>query len=306
MVGPDGEPRPSRNVTVAERAADHPVAHERRLRPVHRTLLTIVTGLLCGMLLLGTGIALASGPKADIHDLRAHVNVVQNALNEVHASLAKSSDEIRQSLAAADPLAAERADRGGGHHEPTRVHRTQDLPGRDHRPPRRGQRSSSRFQTAQRARRRETIDRFSTPTADPATTIATEGQLARDNQELLGSVREAPRPLRRARRRAPAAARRTGFDGIAVRMLLVFGLLSLVWVPIIYITMRGANDEEHDLRTALLLRQESNRTADLDNQVAAGARDGDDRRARVRRRHPRHAASCCASARARRVPRRGI
>ncbi len=41
---------------------DAPLRRQLRLRPVHRMLLVITTGLLCGALLVGTVIFLVAGP----------------------------------------------------------------------------------------------------------------------------------------------------------------------------------------------------------------------------------------------------
>jgi diguanylate cyclase (GGDEF)-like protein len=47
-------------------------------------------------------------------------------------------------------------------------------------------------------------------------------------------------------------------------------LLGVFWVPIIFVTLRGANTEEQILRATLLQRQESTRRAELDSQIQRG------------------------------------
>ena len=52
-----------------------------RLRPLHRMLLTITTGLLCGILLVGTAFVLVGQPNGNLDNLRHRVVVAENALD---------------------------------------------------------------------------------------------------------------------------------------------------------------------------------------------------------------------------------
>ena len=59
----------------------------------------------------------------------------------------------------------------------------------------------------------------------------------------------------------------SGLDNAVTMVLIGLGVLSLLWAPVIYITMRGANTEERMLRTALRDRHETTRRSELDSQM---------------------------------------
>ena len=53
-------------------------------------------------------------------------------------------------------------------------------------------------------------------------------------------------------------------------LLVTFALLGVFWVPIMFLALRGSNNEERMLRTALRQRQESTLRAELDSQIQRG------------------------------------
>ena len=112
-----------------------PFASQLRLRPMHRMLLVITTGLLCGALMVGTVMFLVAGPNRDVSELTEHTEVVENALTETHAALGKASSDFLQAFFTPASRSANALIRQGGTQQRTGDERVADLPGVDAEPP---------------------------------------------------------------------------------------------------------------------------------------------------------------------------
>ncbi len=260
---PDNVP-PLRSTTLGLNV-DARDARPLRLRPVHRTVLTIVTGLLCGALLVGTAVALVGVPSGDVDLLRERVEVAENALTLTHESLGKGSDEFRLAFATDDPAqrAALIASASTSSAQAASAWKasndaTLNLPGE--------KALRSQYDAGVLQQTEDVLNFLNAPPTDPAAFDSIAAQLTRANRALLLPL-EQIRALYISREAALLKDANRGIDSMVTNMLIVFGLLGALWAPIIYITMRGASTEERWLRSALLQRQESTRRAQLDSQI---------------------------------------
>ena len=236
-----------------------------KLRPVHRTVLTIVTGLLCGALLVGTAIALVGGPKGDINELRQRIDVVQNAVIETHDALGQASDDFRLAFTTTDPvqrnlLIAAAAPNNERVTNAWKVYNdaTLNLPGE--------QALHRQYDASNVIQTRQGLDLLNAAPTDPAEVAVATAALSQTNRERLVSL-EQIRALYAQREAALLKDADRGMSGLVTSMLLVLAGLGALWAPIIYVTMKGASTEERVLRSALLQRQETTRRAQLDSQI---------------------------------------
>jgi diguanylate cyclase (GGDEF)-like protein len=261
---PDGE-TPLQSPTLGLDVDEPRGARQLRLRPVHRTLLTIITGLLCGTLLVATAIVLKRPPDADIHELRQHIEVVQNALTTAHEALGQGSDEFRLAFATTDLVqrnqlissaSTSRTQTAGAWKKYNDS--TLNLP---------GERTLRRQYDANVVQQTQAVLGFlNAPPTDPTTFAAVTAQLTQANRDLLLPI-EQIRALYTRRETAVLHSAESGLGSMVAKLLIVSGLLAVLWITIFYVTMRGANTEERWLRSALQQRQEGTRRAQLDSQI---------------------------------------
>jgi diguanylate cyclase (GGDEF)-like protein len=244
---------------------DDAPAPRMRLRPVHRMLLTIITGLLCGALLAGTAIALTSGPDRDINELVEHTVFVENALTETHAALGKASSDFLLAFTTNDPVQRNAliAAAAPNNERLTNAYRiytaaTQNLPGE--------RVLRKRYDAANKIQTDAGLALLSASPTDPVAIADATAKLSVINGDRLGALEEI-RAIYSEHEAALLNNAGNGLDGMVTKLLIVLGLLGALWAPIIFVTMRGANIEERMLRAALLQRQESTRRAELDSQI---------------------------------------
>jgi diguanylate cyclase (GGDEF)-like protein len=244
---------------------DDAPARRMRLRPVHRMLLTIITGLLCGALLAATAIALTSGPRRDINELTEHTVFVESALTETHAALGKASSDFLLAFTTNDPtqrnlLIAAAAPNNERLTNAWRIYTaaTQNLPGE--------RAFRKRYDRENKKQTDAGLALLSASPTDPVAIAVASSKLSVINEKRLAAL-EGMRKLYADHETALLHQAGNGLDGMVTNLLIVLGLLGALWAPVIFVTMRGANIEERMLRAALLQRQESTRRAELDSQI---------------------------------------
>jgi diguanylate cyclase (GGDEF)-like protein len=258
----EGAPRTATPSLDLDDARD---ARQLRLRPVHRTMLTIITGLLCGALLVTTAVVLAGRPDGEVSQLRQRVEVAANALTLTHESLGKGSDEFRLAFATDDladraellALASTSSAQAASAWK-TYNAATLNLPGE--------KALSSQYDAGVVQQTQDVLNFLNAPPPDPAAADSIAAQLTRANRALLLPL-EQLRALYISREKALLRDVAGGMDRIVAGMLIMLALLGALWAPIIYVTMRGASTEERWLRSALRQRQETTRRAQLDSQI---------------------------------------
>jgi diguanylate cyclase (GGDEF)-like protein len=259
---------PIRSEGLRRDADDEPLRRQLRLRPVHRTVLTIATGLLCGILLVGTAFVLLGVPRGSIDELRHRVDVAEQALTLTHQSLGEGSDQFRlafasESAAQRNELIAAASTSNAAQADAWKTYKEVelDLPG----------------EAALRAHYdagvvKQTQDvlnllaLLNSAPNEPAALAAQTAPLVQANRALLVQVEEL-RALYTARENALLRDVSSEMDRVLIGLVIVFALLGALWAPIIFITMRGATTEERMLRGALQQRHETTRRAQLDSRV---------------------------------------
>lgn len=240
--------------------------HERspRMRPLHRMLLAIATGVLCGALLSSAALIRIAGPEDAVDELN-RVEPSDSALADVFAALSRSSENVRSAFSATEGgqrtelmLAAavdsDEATRAWSSYLETSL----SLEGEAE--------LQAIYESIAVEQTNTVVLALNSPPIEPAAILAlntTISQMNRDRLEAIDSIRDLY-----ARRTADLLdASSGGIDNLRASIIVMFALLVLLWTPLAYLLLRGAQEEEAMLRRIIGERHGEARHAVLESQV---------------------------------------